>query len=65
MGSNSLLIIPIRKIFNFKWGELTKLMFDPITFGSDTILNYKLSQKHKLIKRDKFNYLTITLVVII
>jgi hypothetical protein len=42
-------------------GELTESRFDPMTFGSDTILNYQLSQKLKLIGRGKFNHLTITL----
>jgi hypothetical protein len=31
--------------------------------GSDTMLNYQLSQKLKLIGRGKFNHLTITLIV--
>jgi hypothetical protein len=36
----------------------------PIGSGSDTMLNYHLSQKLKLIGRGKFNHLTITVVVI-
>ena len=32
-----------------------------MTFGSDTMLNYQLFQKLKLIGRGKFNHLTITL----
>ena len=36
-----------------------------MTFGSDTILNYQLSQKLKLIGISKFNYLIITLTVLI
>ena len=32
-----------------------------MTFGSDTMINYHLSQKLKLIGRGKFNHLTITL----
>jgi hypothetical protein len=32
-------------------------MFDIKTFGFDTMLNYKLFKKFKLIKRNKFNYL--------
>jgi hypothetical protein len=42
-------------------GELTDSKFDLMTFRSDTILNYQLSQKLKLIGRSKFNHLTITL----
>ena len=38
-------------------GELTESKFDPKTFDFDTILNYQLSQKLKLIGRDKFNHL--------
>jgi hypothetical protein len=41
--------------------ERTKLRFDPKTFGCDTMLNYQLSQKVKLIGRGKFNYLTVIL----
>jgi hypothetical protein len=41
--------------------DLTESRFNPITFGSDTMLNYQLSQKLKLIGRDKFNRLIITL----
>jgi hypothetical protein len=40
---------------------MTKSIFDPRIFGCDTILNYQLSQKLKLIRRSKFNYLIITL----
>jgi hypothetical protein len=42
-------------------GELTKSRFNLRTFGSDTLLNYQLSQKLKLIGKDKFNYLINTL----
>jgi hypothetical protein len=42
-------------------GELIKSRFDPMTFGSDTMLNYQLSQKLKLIGNGKFNHLIITL----
>jgi hypothetical protein len=42
-------------------GELTESRFDPMTFGFDTMLNYQLSQKLKLIKRCKFNHLIISL----
>jgi hypothetical protein len=35
--------------------------FDLKTFGSDTMLNYQLSQKLKLIGRCKFNHLIISL----
>jgi hypothetical protein len=38
-----------------------ELRFDPMTFGSDTMLNYHLSQKFKLIRRGKFNHLIILL----
>jgi hypothetical protein len=38
-----------------------ELRFDPKTFGADTMLNYQLSQKLKLIGRDKFNHLIISL----
>jgi hypothetical protein len=34
-------------------GELTESRFDPMTFGSDTMLNYQLSQKLKLIGKGK------------
>jgi hypothetical protein len=44
-------------------GELTESRFDPMTFGSDTMLNYQLFQKLKLIGRGKFNHLTITLTL--
>jgi hypothetical protein len=44
-------------------GELMELRFDPMTFGSDTKLNYQLSQKLKLIGRGKFNHLTIILTL--
>ena len=43
-------------------GELTESMFDSRTFSSDTILNYQLSQKFKLIKIGKFNHLIISLM---
>jgi hypothetical protein len=33
------------------------------TFGSNTMLNYHLSQKLKLIGRDKFNHLINTLTI--
>ena len=52
---------PICEIFNLNGGDLTKLRFNPMTFGSDTMLNYQLSQKFKLIGRGKFNHLIITL----
>ena len=42
-------------------GELMKLRFELRTFNSDTMLNHHLSHKLKLIERDKFNYLIITL----
>ena len=48
-------------IFNLNGGELTESRFDPITFDFDTMLNYQLSQKLKLIGRGKFNHLTFTL----
>jgi hypothetical protein len=35
----------------------------PIGLGSDTMLNYQLFQKLKLIGRSKFNHLTITLTI--
>jgi hypothetical protein len=38
-------------------------MFDPMTFNSNTMLNYQLSQKLKLIEKSKFNYLIITLTL--
>ena len=44
-------------------GELTESRFDPITFSFDIMINYHLSQKLKLIGRNKFNHLTITLTV--
>ena len=34
-------------------------------FDSDIMLNYQLSQKLKLIRRGKFNHLTITLTKVI
>jgi len=37
------------------------LRFELKTFGSDTMLNYHLSQKFKFIGRSKFNYLINTL----
>jgi hypothetical protein len=37
--------------------------FELRTFGSDTKLNYHLSQKFKLIGRGKFNHLINTLIV--
>jgi hypothetical protein len=59
------IVIPkARRIFNLNRGELMESRFDPITFGSDTMLNYQLSYKLNLIGRDKFNHLTITLTVI-
>jgi hypothetical protein len=36
---------------------MTKTIFELMTFGFDTILIYHLSQKFKLIGRDKFNHL--------
>jgi hypothetical protein len=33
---------PTREIFNLNGGELTKLRFDPMTFGSDTMLEMGL-----------------------
>jgi hypothetical protein len=42
--------------------EMIESRFDLTTFGSDTILNYQLSQKFKLIEICKFNHLTITLI---
>jgi hypothetical protein len=38
-----------------------ELRFNPMTFGSNIMLNYQLFQKFKLIGRDKFNHLIITL----
>jgi hypothetical protein len=38
-------------------GELMKLRFELMTFGSNTLLNHHLFQKFKLIGRDKFNHL--------
>jgi hypothetical protein len=38
-----------------------ELKFSPKIFDFDTMLNYQLSQKFKLIKIDKFNHLIITL----
>jgi hypothetical protein len=35
--------------------------FDPMTFGADTMVNYQLSQKLKLIGKCKFNHLIIIL----
>ena len=46
-------------------GELTESRFDPMTFGSDIMLIYQLSQKLKLIGGGKFNHLTITLTVLL
>ena len=40
---------------------MTESRIDPMTFGSDTMINYHLSQKLKLIGRGKFNHLTIIL----
>ena len=44
-------------------GELKKLRFDLMIFGSNTMLNYQLSQKLKLIGRGEFNHLIISLTV--
>ena len=38
-----------------------ELRFVPMTFDFDIMLNYQLSQKFKLIRRNKFNYLIISL----
>jgi hypothetical protein len=43
---------------------MIEIMFERNTFNSDIILNYYLFQKFKLIKRDKFNYLTNILTII-
>jgi hypothetical protein len=40
---------------------VTEPRFDLMTFDSDTMLIYHLSQKLKIIGRDKFNHLIITL----
>ena len=44
-------------------GDLTKLRFNLKTFDSDTMLNHYFSHKLKLIRRCKFNNLTITLTL--
>ena len=44
---------------------MTKLKFDPRIVGSNTMLNYKLSHKLKLIERGKFNYLIVSLTYLI
>jgi hypothetical protein len=38
-------------------------IFKSITFCFDTMLNYCLSQKFKLIGKDKFNHIIITLTL--
>jgi hypothetical protein len=43
--------------------DLKESRFAHMTFGSNTILNYHLLQKLKLIGRSKFNHLTITLTL--
>ena len=43
---------------------MTESKFNLMTFGSDTMINYHLSQKLKLIGRGKFNHLTITLTLL-
>jgi hypothetical protein len=40
-----------------------KLRFDSMTFGSDIMLNYQLSQKLKLIGKCEFNHLIISLTM--
>jgi hypothetical protein len=53
----------VGRVFNLNGGKLTEPRFDLIkTFGSDTILNYHLSKKFKLIRKCKFNHLIITLM---
>jgi hypothetical protein len=42
---------------------LIESKYDPRTFDSDTMLNYHLFRKLKLIVRDKFNHLIITLTM--
>jgi hypothetical protein len=41
--------------------DLTKFRFELMTFDSNTMLNYQFSYKVKLIGRNKFNHLIITL----
>jgi hypothetical protein len=45
-------------------GDLTELKFDPMNFGYNTMLNYQLFQKLKLIGRSKLNNLIITLTLV-
>jgi hypothetical protein len=42
---------------------LKESRFNFMTFDSDIMLNYQLSQKFKLVGRDKFNYIIITLTI--
>ena len=44
-------------------GELAIVLAKNNEDGDDTMLNYQLSQKLKLIGRGKFNHLTITLTL--
>jgi hypothetical protein len=66
MSSNSILIGDAQhmKYLNKIGVDLTELRFEPRMFSSNTILNDKLFKKLKLIGRDKFNNLTITLTFI-
>jgi hypothetical protein len=41
--------------------ELTESMFDPMTFGFNTMLDHHLYHKLKHIEINKFNHLMITL----
>jgi hypothetical protein len=43
-------------------GDLIESRFVPRTFDFDTMLNYQLSHKFKLIRRNKFNHLIISLI---
>ena len=44
--------------------KMTESRFELKTFDFYIMLNYHLSQKFKLIKRNRFNYLIITLTIL-
>jgi hypothetical protein len=43
---------------------MTKSKFELKTFSSDTMLNFHLSKKLKLIERNKFNHIINTLIIL-
>jgi hypothetical protein len=52
---------PTHRIFNWNGEWMIEIRFELKTFGYNTMLNYHLSQKLKLIGRGKINYLITTL----